>query len=175
MVRDFPLHMTITPVDLPDGPAILSYFLDISESKKMENELRQSHDLLNAVVGNTSDAIFVKDREGKYLLFNQGGAVMAGVNAEAALGKDDAFVFPPEVAKKVKGEDQEVMARGVTITFDTSAVIDGAPHTFSAKKTPLRDQDGKVIGIIGISRDITHRKKRGGRASKERGKVPLAH
>jgi PAS domain S-box-containing protein len=155
---EFPFHVTITRASLPDGPAILGFFTDITDRKKMEGELRQSHDLLNAVVENTSDAIFVKDRQGKYLLFNRGAAAMAGVNAEEAIGKDDDFVFSMEIAKIIKSDDQEVMARGVTIAFDTSAVIDGVPRTWSAKKTPLRDHSQKVIGIIGISRDITDRK-----------------
>ena len=155
----FPFHVAITKMELADGPVIVGFLTDLTERKKAEDEVRRSHDLLNAVVENTSDAIFVKDRSGRYLMLNHGGAIMAGVNDEEVTGKDDEFIFSPEVARMIKDEDKEVISRGETIAFETSVRIDEGEMTMSSKKTPLRDKDGKVIGIIGITRDITDRKK----------------
>lgn len=134
--------------------------LDAAHQRELahEREQLQAPAMLAAVADNTDDAIFVKDTAGRYLLFNQAAARFVGKPAEAVLGQDDRALFTPEQAEMLMAIGRRVLATGQTETNEE--VIDTAAgrRTFLATKGPLRDAGGKVIGIFGISRDITARK-----------------
>lgn len=124
-----------------------------------EEQDRPSVDLLLAVVSGTTDAMFVKDRDGKYLLFNEAASRFVGKPVAEVLGRDDTALFDAESAKVVMARDRRVMASGVTETEEEDVVtIDGVRRTYLATKLPYRDRDGNVLGVIGISRDITERR-----------------
>jgi PAS domain S-box-containing protein len=111
--------------------------------------------LLAAIVDNSSDAIFAKDIEGRYLIFNRETARVVGKTAGQALGCDDTELFPPAQAAMIRDNDRRVLAedriRSCEEVLDT---VDGR-RTFIATKGPLRDGEGRVVGIFGISRDVT--------------------
>lgn len=118
--------------------------------------LRALH-LLAAIADSSSDAIFAKDMEGRYILFNRKTAQVTGKTDEQALGQDDNTLLSPEQTKMVRANDQLVIAENRTITFDETLTTTQGERTFQATKGPLRDSAGKVIGIFGIARDITER------------------
>jgi len=115
--------------------------------------------LLRAITEGTTDAMFVKDRDGKYLLFNRAAAGFVGKPASAALGQDDTALFDPESARLVMERDRQVMAAGLTETHEEALTAAGETRVYLATKAPYRDESGNVIGLIGISRDITDRKR----------------
>ncbi len=117
---------------------------------------RESHALLQAVVEGTSDAVFVKDRLGRYLLFNSAAARFVGKPAAEVLGKDDTYLFPPEEAETVMQTDRVCMASSSPSTVKEH-VTSGAGEVldFLATKGPILDETGEVTGLFGISRDIT--------------------
>ena len=115
--------------------------------------------LLDAVVSGTSDAVFVKDAEGRYLLINDAGAAMVGKPASDIVGQVDAALFPPDTAKLVIGNDRAVMACGQNRTHEEHVVTQsGKSIVFLVTKGPIKDAQGHVTGLFGISRDITERK-----------------
>lgn len=116
---------------------------------------RQSADLLSAVVSGTTDAMFVKDRDGKYLFVNEAASRFVGKPVAEVLGRDDTALFDAESAKVVMARDRRVMTTGVTETEEEVLTIGGVLRTYLATKLPYRDRDGNVLGVIGISRDIT--------------------
>jgi diguanylate cyclase (GGDEF)-like protein/PAS domain S-box-containing protein len=123
------------------------------EAKRESARVRQ---LLDNVVQSSSDAIFAKDLQGRYLLFNAETARIIGKSAEQALGHDDTHIFPAHAAL-LQANDQRVIQEQQTITYEeTVDTVDGL-RTFLATKGPLRGADGEVIGTFGISRDITER------------------
>lgn len=128
---------------------------DISERVKAESEIRHTAALLRAVAEGTSDAVFVKDIRGRYMLFNPAAARFVGRTIEEVLGQDDTAVFGAEDARFIMEGDRRVMESGETVTREEMLTSDGITRTFSATKAPYRDGSGRVIGIIGISRDIT--------------------
>lgn len=134
--------------------------LNAAHKKEMESlrERQKSLDLLNAIIDNTDDAIFAKDSQGRMLLFNQAACRFAGKTTAEVLGHNDRDIFPPEQAATLMEFDQQVMADGMTRTIEE--ILDTAigRRTFLATKGPLRDADKRIIGIFGISRDITERK-----------------
>ncbi|MBE2285642.1 MAG: PAS domain-containing protein [Prosthecobacter sp.] len=144
----------IQPV--PEGAFVVS--MDITEKKQTAMALQHTHDLLKAVADGLPDAVFVKDQTGHYLLFNEGAARLVGKPVEEILGRDDTVLFDPEDARMVMAYDQAVMASGESQTSEEDLTVAGFQRTLLTTKAPFRDANGKVIGVLGISRDITERK-----------------
>jgi PAS domain S-box-containing protein len=129
------------------------------ERKCAENALRESNSILNAVIEGTSDAIFVKDLLGRYLMMNPAGARFLGRSREEIIGRNDAELYVPETARQFIDSDLKVMVTGETQIFEGTATASGLVRDYLVTKSVYRDQQGKVIGLIGISHDITERKR----------------
>lgn len=110
--------------------------------------------LLHALAEGSSDAIFAKDRDGRYLLFNQAASRATGQPVDAVLGRDDGAVFPSEQARMIRANDRQVMEQDRTQTFEEKLDTASGPVTYLATKGPLHDATG-VVGMFGISRDIS--------------------
>lgn len=115
--------------------------------------------MLAALADNTDDVIFAKDESGRFLLFNRAAARLVGKPVEAVLGRDDRALFPPEQAEKLMATDRRVMESGGIETVEEDLDTIEGKKVFLATKGPLRDSEGRVFGVFGISRDITARKK----------------
>lgn len=115
--------------------------------------------LLAAVVEGTTDAVFVKDAAGRYLLLNEAAARFVGRAVSEVLGLDDRELFDAESARLIRERDARVMRTGAAETMEEELRSAGVTRTYSATKAPLRDGAGEVVGTIGISRDITDRKR----------------
>jgi two-component system, cell cycle sensor histidine kinase and response regulator CckA len=129
--------------------------------RERETQAERLHalELLDAIAEGSGDAIFAKDREGRYLLFNREGARLMGKTPQEVLGLDDLAIFPPEQAKFVIANDLKVIEDNRTITFQEDLTTADGEITFLSTKGPLHDAAGNVIGTFGISRDITERKR----------------
>ena len=128
--------------------------------KASRMELSKYDKLLHTIINSSPDAIFAKDLEGKYILFNKGAAQIAGVSAQEVLGQTDTIIFPKEIIQTLQEEDQSVIQNGKIIHQEETLTINkGAVKTFLITKGPLKDKYGQTFGIFGISRDITGQKK----------------
>lgn len=148
---------------------LLTAFFDLTEIRRVEQELSQTQsmarrlqrerqealELLGAIADATDDAIFAKDREGRYLLFNRAASRIVGRPSEAVLGRDDRAIFPPEQAEMLIAAGRQVMSLEQALTQEEVLDTADGKRVFLATKGPLRDADGRVIGQFGISRDIT--------------------
>lgn len=129
-----------------------------AERARAEDELRESHALLRSIVEGTADPIFAKDAEGRYLLVNSACAEIMGRPAEEIPGKQDADLYPPEVAERLREVDRRVMSSGEAVTIEEEEVpARGVLRTYLVTKTPRRDHQGEVAGVIGVATDITER------------------
>lgn len=125
--------------------------------REAQTENRRTQQLLVAIADSSSDAIFAKDLTGRYLLFNRETARVVGKTTEGTLGLDDTVLFP-EQAAMIQANDRRVIAENKIKTFEETVLTVDGERTFLSTKGPLRDEDGKTIGLFGISRDITERK-----------------
>ena len=149
------------PVLGPDGSVELGVVTihDVTPWKRAESDARRTAGLLRAVADGTSDAVFVKDRDGRYLLFNKAAAGFVGKPIEEVLGKDDTTLFDLDSAHRVMERDRRVMESGRVETAEEVLGTAGSTRIFQATKAPYWDANGRVIGLIGISRDVTAQKR----------------
>ena len=110
-------------------------------------------DILRAVCETAADAIFVKDTAGHYLYANPRCAQLFGAPASEVVGSKDDRWFGPEVAARLRAEDRQAIEHG-GITRDEDLLVGGLAHTFSTTKVPYHDAAGRVLGIVGIARDV---------------------
>lgn len=116
--------------------------------------------LLDAIVSGTTDAIFVKDRHGRYLLANRAAAEFVGQPQEAMLGRTDAELFDAGSAALIAEHDRHVLDSQQIHTYDEPTLTaQGRELVFFVSKGPLFDEDGQANGLFGIARDITERKR----------------
>jgi PAS domain S-box-containing protein len=131
---------------------------DVTQEKLAERALRDSHSLLSAVIEGTSDAVFVKDLAGRYLLINSAGADAFGRTVEQVMGKDDEEILGSELGREVMRRDRELMRDGAPQTAEETVVVAGESKTYLTTMGLYRDSQGKVIGVIGIARDVSKRR-----------------
>jgi len=122
-------------------------------------ELQNNLSLLQGITEGTTDSIFVKDLQGRYLMINTAGARLLGRNVEEVIGKVDTELFAPENGLEIMVGDRKVVASGKTQTYEELGVSAGVARTYLSTKGPYRDAHGQVVGLLGICRDITDRKR----------------
>lgn len=117
----------------------------------------RSMSLLSLVVEGTNDAVFVKDRDGRYLLVNSAAAQFIGRPASEVLGRDDRELFGAQEAERLMASDRQIMDSGKVVTLEETLTSVGVTRTYQATKAPYFDVAGQVIGLIGIGRNVTDR------------------
>jgi two-component system, cell cycle sensor histidine kinase and response regulator CckA len=118
--------------------------------------IANSSDILQAVIEATPDAIFVKDLEGRYILVNDAAARFLGRSPAEIVGKRDPELYPQETARQFIEDDRQVLATGQARAFEGVATgKDGARQAYLVTKGVYRDPDGRILGLFGISHDIT--------------------
>lgn len=125
--------------------------------KEQDLELQRQVTLLDSIINNVENVvIYSKDTSGKHLLINDYYEKAVGVTREQVIGKTDKDFMPAEVAEKLMQTDRQIININKTITLKEEVpFVDGTMHHYQTTKSPLHGIDGKVVGIVGISTDIT--------------------
>lgn len=150
--------VTVSVLLLVVGGLVIGLKHFTKKASAADEARRESEQRMLALMDGTSDAVFIKDLKGRYLLFNRAAGQFFGKSPGEVLGRDDTFLLPADEAKAVMDKDRNVMATGKTVTHeDRVTTADGVCRTFSSTKGALLDAQGVVCGLFGISRDITER------------------
>jgi len=136
----------------------LGVLRDVTERKRSERELRDRHHLLHTVIEGIPEAIYIKDLHGRYLMMNSHGARLIGRAVDEVIGRDDTVLFDPETAQRIREIDRLVMESGESATHEQVGTAAGVTRTYLTSKAPFRNADGEVVGVLGISRDISESK-----------------
>jgi PAS domain S-box-containing protein len=134
---------------------------DITEIKRIEEQLETERNLLRSLIDNLPDYIYVKDTEGRYLLDNIAHRRWLGADTEVeVIGKRVSDFFPAEAMARFSSDDEQVIRSGHPLLNREELVKDrlGNARWHATTKVPLRNIEGKVTGLVGISRDITEQK-----------------
>jgi two-component system cell cycle sensor histidine kinase/response regulator CckA len=138
------------------------YFRDITERKRAAEALAREQDLLNKLITNIPDHIYFKDRLSRFTKINLAHARWFGLSDPSdALGKTDSDFFSAEHAQQAYRDEQQIMATGQPVVGleEKETWPDGRVTWASTTKVPIRAANGEVVGLVGISRDITERKR----------------
>ena len=141
---------------------IIVYFIirsQIRSINKSQHELLENKNLLQAIIDNTSNPIFIKEINGKYLLINKQHETLFHHSIQEIVGKTDYDLLPKEVADVYRNSDLEAVKALKEIKIEETIQQEDGPHTYIAVKFPLYDAEGRIYAIGGISTDITERKK----------------
>jgi two-component system, sensor histidine kinase and response regulator len=159
---EFWVEVVLTAVPLDDDPALLVTWRDITERKRIEISQGADRNLLQALINALPDRIYAKDILGQFTLNNAAHLRALGVaTQQEALGKTDADFRSPEIAARSLADDMQVLNTGEPIVNreETQDNRDGTQNYVLATKVPLKDRLGRTVGLVGVSRDITARRR----------------
>jgi len=158
---EMPLEISFDPVESSEELLLLATVVDISAKKKQEEELWKMNKFLDSILENIPNMIFVKDAaELRFVRFNKAGEDLLGYSRKDLIGKNDYDFFPKEQADFFTGKDREVLQK-----FDVFDIPEEPIDTRSGKrwlhtkKITVKDDRGKPAYLLGISDDITQRKR----------------
>ncbi|HAJ25704.1 MAG TPA: hypothetical protein DCG53_00390 [Syntrophus sp. (in: bacteria)] len=156
-LRDYEARMVATGED-----EVMAIVRDITDRRRAEEELLRMNILLDSIVENIPDMIFLKDaRELRFVRFNQAGEELLGHLRDHILGKNDYDFFPKEQADFFTEKDREVLLRKniVDIPEEPIQTRNKGERILHTKKVPILNMNGEPEYLLGISEDITERKR----------------
>ncbi|MBW1765009.1 MAG: PAS domain S-box protein [Deltaproteobacteria bacterium] len=169
-----PFELTVTthdkrkkPVSIAGGTTkatrgepehIVAVVRDITQRKQAEEALRESEERLQSIIDNTTAVIYLKDRDGKYILINSQFETLFHITKDQVIDKTDYDIYPREISDALRENDLRVLEVDGPLEFEEIVPHDDGIHIYISIKFPLRDSSGFSYGVCGISSDITARK-----------------
>lgn len=144
------------------GDGLVLTLRDISERRRVQNELAEERNLLRTLIDTLPDYIYVKDVNHRTVLCNVAGAHAVGVTPEEIIGTDDFAFFPLEMAIQFQADNEQVFQHGLPILDKEERALGPGGHLIwvSTTKVPLYNLNGELIGLVGTTRDISDYKTR---------------
>ncbi|MDD3032015.1 MAG: PAS domain S-box protein, partial [Atribacterota bacterium] len=161
--EDIPVLFSSSPImdDNREIAGIVCIIKDINEQKENELKIEYEQNLLYALLDNTSDSIYFKDKKARFVRVNKAKALHSGTTPEEMIGKTDFDYFLPEIARQSFIDDKQIIESGKPIINKKEEIVrlDKKRQWVSVTKVPWYNKKGEIIGIIGITRDISLQKK----------------
>jgi len=172
---EFPVEISLSPVSTEQGTFVLSAIRDISDRKRIAEELRRANEELHrktaeqlgeyrarlaSIIDSSEDAILSKDLNGIITSWNRGAEHTYGYAPEEAIGKHISLLTPSDRTEEIP-EILGKIGRGETVDHHESVRVtkDGRQLNVSISVSPLRDTTDKIVGASVIARDITAQKR----------------
>jgi len=155
-IRDVEVYCS--SIQIGGRTVLYSIVHDVTEKKRLEDSLRENQALLHSMTESALDLVYIKDLAGRYLMCNRATYRSFGCLREDILGKDDLAFFSPEEADKIMVRDRSILASGEVWAYEEGMKLAGHEYIFLTTKGPVRNATGAIVGLFGISRDITGRK-----------------
>lgn len=150
--------ITASRIVSPDNEEYIEGIIEnISAHKEMEERLAIERDFMQGLLDNIPDVIYFKDRNNRLMKVNKFYSRGVGLKPEEIAGKNDFDFFPYDQAKKMFDDDNYVLSSGKAIIgkIERSLLPDGTWNQVSTTKIPMYDRAGKIIGTMGVTRDMT--------------------
>jgi PAS domain S-box-containing protein len=172
---EFPVEISLSPMATENGTFVLSAIRDISDRKRISEELRRANEELHrrtveqlgeyrsrlaSIIDSSEDAIIGKDLDGTITSWNKGAERIYGYTPEEVVGENISLLAPGDRPDEIPGILQKI-ASGETVEYHESVRVakDGRHLSVSISVSPLRDAKGEVVGASAIARDITAQKR----------------
>jgi len=161
-------QISIVPLPVGEGssPDLMIVAIETTEQvrsrryiEELAEQAEQAESLLQSVIDSTPAHIYIKDSEGRFIIVNQALADLAGMEKEELKGLTSFDIFPASSAKQHETNDKLVLETGRLVEIEESISDENETRSFISLKFPLRDSDGEIYGVGGVSTDITERKR----------------
>ncbi len=144
--------------NLEESDEIVAVVRDITEIRSREKEVRSERKLLRTLIDNIPDAIYSKDKELRKIIANPADLYNMHLESEAEVyGKTDLDLHPRELAEGFMADDRSVIESGQAVINKEEFVLDkdGEKIWLLTSKLPLRNDEGEIVGLLGIGRNVT--------------------
>ncbi|HKX60661.1 MAG TPA: PAS domain S-box protein, partial [Verrucomicrobiae bacterium] len=157
------VHVIKTPLLDPGGNVIgiQGIFWDVTQRKRIEEDLAYERDLLRSLLDHIPDRIYFKDIYSRFMRCSRSMAKRLGLeDPQDVVGKTDFDFHPPDQAREYFHDEQRILSTGEPLInkLEQQTSLDGTEAWASVTKVPIYNQNGVVTGIVGLSRDITQLK-----------------
>lgn len=158
--RRFWTEATYVPLRAAAGAEVrfvVAVSLDVTAHKEAEALQRWSVAMLEAIIDNAPLLIYARDVDGRHTIMNRKFEAFIGKRRDELLGKTAHELMPEEIAEALRAQDAEAMDSAAPISAEERAQTEGPPRVYLSTRFALRDEEGGVTGVCGISLDITER------------------
>ena len=133
---------------------------DITSRNEVELKHSRAQEMLMTLMDNVSDSVYFKDDQNRFILVNKVKAALSKVAAEEMVGKTDFNFLPTDQAQRIFDEDNRILQTGQSIINSIEKITDsnGSEQWYSVTKVPQYDLEGRIIGLLSISRNTTESK-----------------
>lgn len=138
---------------------IVAQIFDRTEEQITAEQARESEQQLQAILDNSSAVIFVKDLQGRYIMVNRRFEILHRLVRSSVLGRTDRQLFDAKIARVLRRHDQAIIAAGRETQLEEEMLLGNELRTFISLKFPLRNLEGDIVAVAGMSTDITRRKR----------------
>jgi len=150
--------VSLEPIVYNNEDCILSAFVDITELKQAQKDLLSSQKLLQSIIDNTPALVYTLDKDGRFLLINRPLEKLFGHTNAEMIGHGREDFVPAELAQQHRDNDLEIFQSGEGKIFEEENMEPDGRHVYLTTKFPLRDANGNIYAVCGISTDMTERK-----------------
>lgn len=157
--KEFPATVLLTRVNVRGKEWLQATVRDITKFKQAMESLSKSESKYRTLVENIPQKIYMKDRNSAYVSCNKSFADALRITSTDIVGKTDYDFFPPEVAEKYRADDKRVMESGETESIEETFAHNGEEMIVNTIKTPVKDSQGNITGLLGVFWNITEQKR----------------
>lgn len=153
----FPADVSLSVLQTGDGIVVCTTVRDVTEREDQLRAIREGREFLNQVLNSSQAVISAKDLNGSYTLVNNRfiDALSDGSTAEDIIGLTDFDLYPAHIARELIRSDRAVRESGAPIESEEQVILKGRVRDFISHKFPIRNVEGEITGICGISTDVT--------------------
>ncbi len=138
---------------------IASHQREINERKRSEEAARETNAKLRSLIQAMPDAVYFKDCDGRLVMANKALEELFGANEETLINKTDEDLMPPDLAKSCRKSDEELLKGRRTLHSEEAMTgKNGEKRYFDTVKAPIYGSRGDLLGLVGVSRDVTERR-----------------
>jgi two-component system cell cycle sensor histidine kinase/response regulator CckA len=150
-----PVNLTVARLHAGGGVLGLITARDISERRRTEEALRTSEAKYRSLLENLEQSVFLKDTDLRVLAANRRYCEAVGQSEADIVGKTDFDFYPPALAEKYRADDRRVLSEGRRLELEEQNLFKGRLRRVRVIKTPVRDSQERIVGVLGIFWDVT--------------------